>query len=130
MFSYFKEDVTIRVCGQTTGEAEMRLTPRGKNVTSCRVRAMGEWGQRFVELVAWDEGAVIMNKALVERGLRVVAVGIPMEEIYNGKVQHKVTVKELWVEDAEGLKEWISKNGVVEEEEPKRPLQMPEAISF
>lgn len=125
----FKEGIALRIAAVSEGEAEKRLTPKGKSVTSLRVRCSGRWGIRFYELVAWDEAAEALNTAVNEAGMRLVAVGVPSEEVYKERVQRKLNVDELWVESGNGFKEVISKNGVPDEV-VKPPIPLPENLRF
>lgn len=127
----FKEGARVYLSCVSVSEAEMRITPKGKNVTSLRVRATGKWGVLFYELVAWDEFAVAMNKGVTEGGLRVIAIGTPRDEVYQDRVQHKLNVEELWVENMKENKfeEVISKNGVPDQaDRVYEPIEVPESI--
>lgn len=131
---YFKEEVKTRISGQVIKAAEMRVTPQGANVTSCRAVSTGQYGSYYCELVGWSEKgksgiAEAMNEKLGERGVRFIAIGTPSEDIYNDKVQHKLNVKKLWVEDGEGLVLVIDEDRD-EEEKPRPPLKMPTGVGI
>jgi hypothetical protein len=127
----FKEGFRTYVSCVAEKEAEMRITPKGKNVTSLRARCTGKWGVRYYDLTAWDDNAVVMNKAVKAGGVRIIAVGVPREELYNDRIQYKLTVEELWVEDIEKKEfaEVISRNGVPEvAERVYEPIEVPVSI--
>jgi single-stranded DNA-binding protein len=69
----------VTVQGHTVGEAERRMTPTGKYVTSF---TLGVGGNRekhidgvFIRCLAWDENAELVEKAITRAGQAVTAVG-------------------------------------------------------
>lgn len=138
---FFKEGVQVRVAGVSLGEAELRVLPKGGNVTSLRISCTGRWGVRYYDLTAWNERgqkgegqAEAVRNAVERAGIRVIAFGIPREEIYQpeggvARVQLKLTIDELWVESDGALKVVVSKTGV-DDEAPMLPLELPEEVRF
>ena len=129
---FFREGARLFLSCVSEREAEMRITPTGKNVTSLRVRCSGKWGIRYYELTCWDDAAVALNNAVGTAGLRIIAVGLPKEQIYKEHIQYKMNVEELWVEDIaeKRFAEVISKNGVPEvEERVYEPIEVPDSLA-
>lgn len=143
----FVEGMALRISCSCERSAEMRVTPSGANVTSLRVSCTGRWGRKFFELTAWNEsakdegGKADKLNEIQAVGTRLIAIGIPREEIYqpvdkDGKprgvprIQNKLTVSELWAEFDGELKELIGKCGILEEEVERVPLAVPAEVRF
>ena len=133
----FKDDVKIRVSGTTEAGAEMKVLPKGSMVTTVRVRSNVRSGTVFTELVVWGDAAhdnaqrAVNALRVAQR--RVVAVGVPADDVYNGRIQRKVRVEDLWVEgeEGDGFVEVLQGNGVVEDVAREfKPIEMPENVRF
>ena len=134
----FKDDVKVRVSGTTEGGAELKSLAKGNMVTTVRVRSNVRTGTIFTELVVWGDAnhdnAQVAANAMRAAQRRVVAVGFPTDDVYNGHIQRKVRVEDLWVE-SEGGDEFVQvlQGSGVAEGEPGRefkPIEMPDNVRF
>ncbi len=127
----FREGARLFLSCVSEKETEVKVSGGGKTWCALRARCTGKWGVRYYDLTCFDDNAVLIGKAVKVAGLRMIAIGVPKEELYNGRIQYKMTVEELWVEDLEKKEfaEIISKNGVAEvEERAYEPIEVPLSI--
>lgn len=126
----FKEGIALTVNGVTESKNDFKRLPSGKIVSSTRVRINTQYGMARYELVGWDKDAERMEEFIHEGGLRVVAIGIPVNEVYNNRVQQKLSVMALWVENIGGKRfdPVIVKDGVEAEARVFEPIEMPEGV--
>ena len=130
----FVEGVMVRLACVSEKAASRRELADNKAVASARVRCSGKWGVHYYELVAWDERALELELAVPIPQLRMIAYGVPGDEIYHNKIQHKLTVEQLFVEDVDAgeLVERMSLAGTKADAVEQRvmaPLSVPAALS-
>jgi hypothetical protein len=132
----FKDDVKVRVSGTTEAGAELKTLPKAM-VCTVRVRSNVRTGTIFTELVVWGDAdhdnAQVVANALRAAQRRVVAVGFPTDDVYNGRIQRKVKVEDLWVEseDEQGFEQVLQGSGVAEGDVREfKPIEMPENVRF
>lgn len=134
----FKPSISTTVVGVVEGVAERRILGNsGREVTSARVRIDGSRGTIWCEILAWGDKehtqALLMQRALSVPRLRVIGKGFPADDVYKEKVQHKVSLDELWAENrVEGrMVAVFSKNGAgAPDDEPLPALEVPPEAPF
>lgn len=132
----FKEGVVILVKGVTLQKTDKKVMDNGRSNASCRVRCLTRTGSVNYELIVWgtkEDSQNVDVLCTVPANDRVVAVGFPNDDVFNGKVQHKISIEQMFAEDVESG-EWaciVAKKATISEPEREfKPINMPEDLDF
>lgn len=103
--SNYQSEVKVYVAGNTVSKPVMAwVSDNKRSITSFKVKVDTLTSAMNYELVVWgdkahNEPGEMMLEIMTQEKLRVIAIGEPTDQVYAGRVQHRVTCRELWVED-------------------------------